>query len=841
MVDAGRVVVPAGLDPLAGQEVVAILTDGEGRLLFVTANAVYRWHAEGLQQIHTEPAAIRTARVDRSGRLWIGTEQGLVSIRGDERRRLTARDGLPDDLVARLMVDRDDRLWAGTASGIALVDQDLNVRIVARRATFQQPGVVLDFHQDRRGFVWLATRGSLYRFSKDLFITYDTQKGLSSDIVNTIFCDSANRLWIGTDGGLNRLDPDGTMRSVDSHELLTHSAIRSIREAGPGQIWVGSDRGLFRIGPRRVSHFTTAEGLPSDLVISLMVDRRQRLWVGTDAGYCRFDGDRPTALDPESGAAGASVFLLFESSDGRVWIGTRRKLYVRDAAGLNEVPLPGASERPVFLTAFEAPDSALWIGTYTDGLYRLRDGQVAHVDESNGLPGNTVYAILPDELGFLWMSNNRGVFKVNASELDAVADGAMQRLQFTLYGQSDGIKATECNGGYSPAATRTGDGRLAFSTVGGVIIADPAHELIPRSPPPVVIEQVLVDDREVDPLVPASFSADAQVIELSFVGLDLQQPANVRYRYRIDGINPDWHDLGKSAQLTLSNPGAGSYAFRVSASTTGTGWSEPGARFAFAVQPHFYQTRPFLLLGLIFAAGAVVGGHQLRVRHLKRRHDVLEGKVRRRTDELRAAKENVEDALAKEEVARQELAVKIDELERANRLKTELIGIAAHDLRSPLQLVMGFSELINVKAEEPDYVREKSRIIQETSERMSQLIHDLLHATSLETGKLILDMTRVDLERTARRVLQTYAPLAQRKGQDLQLQGGRGCVVTGDEERIREIIDNLVSNAVNTPRRESPSESSPRSTTGSTGWSSRTRDLASPRMTARRCSASSRS
>ncbi|MBN2398946.1 MAG: hypothetical protein JXI33_01250 [Candidatus Aminicenantes bacterium] len=796
VIDRGKLVVLGELAPLAGLEIVALASMSGGQLLVATSSSIFRWDQGGLRQIHSEPGVIRDVCADGQNRLWVATEAGLSFVDRGERRQFTTHDGLPDDLVTQVFLDHDGLLWIGTASGIAQIGPDMTIRIVARQATYRQAGIVKAFHQDRRGFVWMATPNSLFRLSRDLFITYDRQKGLGNDLVTANFCDSKNRLWIGTESGLNRLDPEGMMQSIGSPDILKRNTIRALHDDHRGQLWVGTNRGLVRLSSAGSALFTTREGLPSSVIYSLLADRQDRVWVGTALGYCHFDGGRLVKPDPGQALTGEGIFLLFESTAGQIWMGSRTRLFLLRADGPVPVEIPGCSERPIFLSAFEEASGTLWFGTYTDGLYRVRGRQFVRVGESQGLPGNTVYSILNDQFDYLWMSNNRGVFKVSSAELNAVADGASDRLHPILYGQSDGMKATECSGGYSPSAVRTLDGRLAFSTVGGVVIVDPAYQMPVKSPPPVVIENIQVDNREIDPLLPAQFSADVRMIELSFVGLDLQEPENVHYRYRIDGLSSDWHDLGKSGRINLSNPGAGNYIVRIAASTNGRDWSEHSAGFAFTVRTRWYQTRAFILFGFLLAVSAVMLSHRLRIRYLKHRRDILETRVHQRTEDLKLAKESVEQALEQEALARQQLAEKNNELELANQLKTELMGVAAHDLRSPLQLIMGYSELLSLKAGNPDYVRQKALVIQETSERMSQLIHDLLQTSSLEAGNIVLNKTRVDLNQTAQLVAQTYEPFVQQKQQTLQLVNCYKCLVRADEERMREIVDNLVSNAV---------------------------------------------
>ncbi|MGQ9806814.1 MAG: tetratricopeptide repeat protein [Chlorobiales bacterium] len=142
-----------------------------------------------------------------------------------------------------------------------------------------------------------------------------------------------------------------------------------------------------------------------------------------------------------------------------------------------------------------------------------------------------------------------------------------------------------------------------------------------------------------------------------------------------------------------------------------------------------------------------------------------------------------------------ELADALKKVEEANAFKTELLGIAAHDLKNPLQVISGFSSLIE-EAESLDEAKRHATLIQSSSARMLKLIRDLLETASLDSGKLELSKVPVNLAELLRAVAEHNRPNAEKKSQVIELKLEEECVIELDEERMREVFENLVSNAV---------------------------------------------
>jgi len=169
-------------------------------------------------------------------------------------------------------------------------------------------------------------------------------------------------------------------------------------------------------------------------------------------------------------------------------------------------------------------------------------------------------------------------------------------------------------------------------------------------------------------------------------------------------------------------------------------------------------------------------------RRLKRVNTELERLVGERTGALQRANS--------------ELSTANEELQRANLLKSELMGIAAHDLKNPLQAILGNSELIMRIASENERIMKQSEVIHRSSERMLGLINELLESSAVESGKIELHPRRVDLGSLVRLVAEGSRDEAQAKGQPIILSGDDDCHVLADDGRLQEIIENLFSNAI---------------------------------------------
>ena len=825
---------------LAHDIVRALLEDRSGVLWIGTNNGLSRY-AEGRFTTYTVKdglghGVVRAIVEDRAGVLWIGTNGGgLGRLEGGRFRHLTKKNGLPSDFVFALLEDRRGDLWIGTNGGglarlragqlttfttrdglpgniIWSLHEDPVGSLwvgtygggIARRrqhrfeALTTRNGLANDFIRallsDREGSLWIGTySGGLCRLRDGKFTTYTTREGLSYDFVRAAFEDRAGNVWLGTTGGgLCRLR-EGRFRCLGPREGLA-ADIRALHESRDGSLWVGSSgSGLFRLRGARLTPFTTADGLPHPDVTAISEDTAGGLWLGSyGGGLAHFARGRFRTLDSSDGLAGNFVLAVRVDRSGSVWSGT-------DGAGLSRLhegafttytTRQGLPSDIVFVLHDDA-GGALWIGT-SGGLARYKDGKIDSFGVLQGLADDVVFSVLEDEEGDLWLGGNRGISRVSRKELEEVARGERERAQVTLYGRADGMRSDECSGLAQPASWRGHDGRLYFPTAKGVVVVDPSRMPSNSVPPPVHVEELVVDGQRHEA---NDVPAGQQRFEFHYTALSLLAPRKVQFRYRLEGFDPDWIEAGplRTAYYTRLPPGA--YTFRVAASNNDGVWNDDGASLSLVVRPFFWETRFFTVLVALGLVGLGATGYALRVRNLEARRRELEGLVVARTRDAVEEKERSEAARAEAERERAEAERQKENAQEADRLKGELLSIAAHDLKTPLQSIIGYSELL---AEAPggpiarDYAGHSAR----AARRMLDIVDKMLQSDAVETGHLTPARSMVDLGRLGLATSGVLQPQAAAKKQRIHAAADEGCVVEGDESWLQQVVENLLGNAI---------------------------------------------
>jgi signal transduction histidine kinase len=249
---------------------------------------------------------------------------------------------------------------------------------------------------------------------------------------------------------------------------------------------------------------------------------------------------------------------------------------------------------------FEDAAGTIWAGG-TAGLWRIREGRVEQLSEHEGLPAQRVMAITQSLDGDLWLAVDRGprypgrraaLIRLNPSDFDRSAAGETPVTGYRLYDAMNGLAGFPLG----VTAARSNDGTLWFAFGGVLSAVDPSHVLPEHRAAPARIAGVTVDDRPVLPASAGVFSPGTRKIQIDYTALRLTAPRQVRFRYRLDGFDPDWVDAGARRQAYYTNLAPGRYQFRVRANSDGATWAVPEATWAFAVQPAFHQTGWFYAL-----------------------------------------------------------------------------------------------------------------------------------------------------------------------------------------------------------------------------------------------------
>jgi signal transduction histidine kinase/ligand-binding sensor domain-containing protein len=600
-------------DGLPGDRIWSMSRVSDGHLWLGTDGGLIEF-SSGRAVAHTPPGSVRLVRPQPDGSIVFAMRRGLGRI-NHGRQSYGEVSGLRDTSVRDLLFDTAGNIWLG------YFDVGIVGRLKAGTNRLEEIDLESDgvraLAVDREGNLWVGTQGGgLVRLKERRVMAYSAEDGLPSDSVQAITDDGGQGVWIATRQGLASLTPS------EPPELVTYSPRDGLpdpyifalfREPG-GTLWVGCARNMARYRDGVFKTFHVPSGLGVQAIAS---DRDGTLWVGTQAGLKKLRDEQFVSYRTSDTLLNDIRFIL-PARDGSLWLGTVGGLsHFQDGAFTNYTSKEGLSNDYV-RTIIERDDGTLWIGTYGGGLNRLKDGRFTQIRVNDGLFDDFISQIVDDNRGRFWLLSNRGIFHAAIRELDEFADQRTGQVTCISYGVADGMKSSEGNGGSQPSGWRAPDGRLWFATIKGVVVVDPSQET--AIPPHAMIEQVLLDRQPLPVDQRVRIGAPGGNLEIHYTALSLSRPEQLRFKYKMTGLDQEWTYAGTRRVAYYPHLPAGEYLFAVLAASSDGIWNDAAATLTLVVAPPFWRTWWFLLLTVVIAFAVLLGAYKRRVEHLKQAH-----------------------------------------------------------------------------------------------------------------------------------------------------------------------------------------------------------------------------
>ncbi|HMS39161.1 MAG TPA: triple tyrosine motif-containing protein, partial [Pyrinomonadaceae bacterium] len=328
-------------------------------------------------------------------------------------------------------------------------------------------------------------------------------------------------------------------------------------------------------------------------------------------------GEKREIILPPNIGVNTRIQTIIEDREGAIWFGSVNGANRYKDGTFTEFSGKDGLSNDNVRDIYEDRDGVLWFGTYGGGLNRFKDGKFFPVTTREGMYEDIVSRIIVDEKDNFWLLGNRGVSVISRSALNDLADGKIKTIACASYGVSDGMLNSEGNGGNSPAGWLASDGKFWFPSITGVIVISPETNDLP--PPPVFIEDVFLGGKQIEASTKIEVGADKENLEIHYTGLNFTKPEQVKFKYKLEGFDKDWIEVGTRRAAYYTQLPAGDYRFLVTASTTNGVWNEqPASKTVTVLSNPIWKKWWFILAVSILLIVALIIFYRLRLFRLEK-------------------------------------------------------------------------------------------------------------------------------------------------------------------------------------------------------------------------------
>jgi signal transduction histidine kinase/DNA-binding response OmpR family regulator/ligand-binding sensor domain-containing protein len=722
---------------------------------------------------------------------------------------------LSDFPVTSISVNRTNTaLWIGTDLGdVFKLSLTQNKFIAVNQASSfpllsKAQRKILSITETKQDMLWVGTDGDgIFKFLTRPKPFYSipsgtTDKGgISNTIVRSVYEDTDGTVYVGTrGGGLNIVKPNKPTHVLNTARGLSNNAVLSLTKDKNNNIWIGVDgEGIDMLEARtgKILHFPRDFENKTDLtfnyVYAICEDAYGTIWLGTSgngvinlkiskaaSGKYRLDGYKKishTSDDNTTSINSNVVYAIVEETPNILWFGTRGAgvyRYNSLSGKIEDHFFTGSPEKQRLsnddvLSLFVSNKEELWIGT-SGGINRIslqgKPFTVTHFTQREGLPNNTIHAILQDGNNTIWLSTNNGLVLYDPT-----------KNLFKNFDTNDGLQNNEFTDGASFRSAISE--KLFFGGINGLDIIYPSKldtlSLFPRlTITQFQIHNVMITPSDssqvlrqhIDLANDISLNYDQNFISFHFTTLNYWNKQRTEYKYFLENFDKDWNFIGQQSVVNLTNIPPGNYTLHINYTDENGIWNTHPKTIAIQVHPPFWKTTWAYLIYAVLLIGLQFGIVLI---------------IRQRARTKRA------DAINK---------FKIQQMKELNDYKLQFFTNVAHEFRTPLTLIFGPVTALIKKATSA-WERYQLKTIYGNSLRLQKLIEELIQFRKIESGKEKIEVAQVDLVLFTQDIVETFHQHAIDHEVNLEfLPEPETLQAYIDPKKLEKILINLISNAI---------------------------------------------
>ena len=670
------------------KHIIHIFCDSQNRIWFCTErNGLFVYDHHQVKEVPLLHSRLRQEIVisfheNKDGTFLLGSSNGLYKLNRDLDRVIEWHPELSNKIVTSIYEDSKNRIWYGTLHGAYVQKNDTTLNFISKRNGLTD--FVYDITEDFEGGIWFSTFRGVYRLNNFFFESFSTSDGLNDNLVWAVKPLDNNTLWVGTESGLNLIENNQIVNIPGIPKDLSFWASPIISD-GEGNTLFGSESSVYSYNGKKFKKYPKENAIFKEYYTSAIKRANGDIIFAGNNGISKLEDGKFEQLLASSVFQNYQINSVTEDHLKRLWVGTEgggvfiwtpeetKRLYTGNKYLSNDV----------INVVYTDSKHNIWVGTSGNGLFKFHeaiDNQKPVSFEDLDLSSTNIYSIIEDDEGNIWAGTDQGLNKLYILQNDYI--------KVKTYGEREGFFPMEvCHN----AINKDTEGNLWYGTVEGVMKINPHDDAFTNELPRIQLTDIQLFFKDVQweeynenldeytglPLnQQLELSSEDNHLLFFFTGIGYTIPSKIKYQWRLEGLEKDWHPPSNNTEAIYPNIPPGKYTLEIKAINAAGLSSEESYSFTFSVTKPFYQTRAFMLISVILSITLAYFYYASRVNNLKRYQQRLESKVKQRTKEIEEQNEKIRAQSKRLTIALEEIDQKNQELVKAQMSQKNSLAYA---------------------------------------------------------------------------------------------------------------------------------------------------------------------